>query len=108
MFRANVFKGVKSAKMLIVSGVLVTAALVASAIAVAKERTWWSLLQLLGACLLAIVVLAHVAETFGLFASMGWGRFDTMGHYIDLVSALCGSILLPAGYIGRRVRAKRF
>ena len=57
--------------------------------------------------LASLVVLAHVAETFGLFPSMGWGRRDTMGHYIDLVSALGGSILLPTGYIGRRVRAKR-
>jgi hypothetical protein len=91
--------------MSIAIGVLVAAAFVASAIAVARERTW--LLQLLGACLLALVVLAHVAEAFGLFPSMGWGRRDTMGHYIDLVSALGGSILLPTGYIGRRVRAKR-
>ena len=88
-------------------GVLVAAAFVASAIAVGRERTWWSLLQLLGACLLALVVLAHVAEAFGLFPSLGWGRRDTMGHYIDLVSALGGSILLPTGYIGRRVRAMR-
>ena len=96
-----------SAKMSIAIGVLIAAAFVASAIAVARERTWWSLLQLLGACLLALVILAHVAETFGLFPSMGWGRRDTMGHYIDLVSALGGSILLPTGYIGRRVRVKR-
>ena len=92
--------------MSIAIGVLIAAAFVASAIAVARERTWWSLLQLLGACLLALVILAHVAETFGLFPSMGWGRRDTMGHYIDLVSALGGSVLLPAGYIGR-VRVKR-
>src|SRR5262249_10286127 len=71
-------------------------------------ETWWSLLQLLGACLLIAVILAHVAEAFGLFPSMGWGRPDTIGHYIDLVSALGGSILLPTGYIARRVRAKRF
>jgi uncharacterized membrane protein len=97
----------ESAKMLIAIGVLVAAAFVASAIAVARERTWWSFLQLLGACLLTAVVLAHVAETFELFPSMGWGRSDTMGHYIDLVSALSGSILLPTGYIGGRVWAKR-
>jgi hypothetical protein len=88
-------------------GVLVAAAFVASAFAVARERTWWSLLQLLGACLLALVILAHVAEAFGLFPSMGWGRPGTIGHYIDLVSALGGSILLPTGYIARLARAKR-
>ena len=93
--------------MLTAIGVLVAAAFVASAIAVARERTLWSLLQLLGASLLALVVLAHVAEAFGLFPSMGWGRRDTVGHYIDLVSALSASILLPIGYIGRRLRAKR-
>ena len=93
--------------MSIATGVLIAAAFVASALAVARERTWWSRMQLLGACLLALVVLTHVAETFGLFPSMGWGRRDTIGHYIDLVSSLGGSILLPTGYIGRRVRVKR-
>jgi len=92
--------------MSIAIGVLVAAAFVAPAIAVARDRTWWSLLQLLGACLLTLVIFAHVAEAFRLFPSMGWGRPDTIGHYIDLVSALGGSILLPTGYIGRRVRAK--
>src|SRR5215831_14247926 len=38
--------------MLIAVGVLVAATFAASAIAVARERTWWSLLQLLGAGLL--------------------------------------------------------
>ena len=87
--------------MLIAIGVLVAVVLVTSAIAVSRERTWFSFLQLLGACLLAAVVLAHVAETFGLFPSMGWGRRDTVGHYIDLVSALGGSVLLATSYIGR-------
>ena len=53
------------------------------------------------------VVLVHAAETFELLPSMGWGKHDTIGHYIDLASALGGSILLAIGYIGRRIRAKR-
>jgi len=93
--------------MLIAIGVLVAARLCRVGHCGRKGTNLVVSLQLLGACLLTAVVLAHVAETFELFPSMGWGRSETMGHYIDLVSALGGSVLLPTGYIGDRVRAKR-
>jgi hypothetical protein len=46
---------------------------------------------------LVIVVLTHVAERLHVFPSMGWGLPDSPGHYLDLVSAVLGSMLLVAG-----------
>jgi hypothetical protein len=46
---------------------------------------------------LVIVVLTHVAERLHVFPSMGWGLPDSPGHYLDLVSAVLGAMLLVAG-----------
>jgi hypothetical protein len=51
---------------------------------------------------LVVVLLTHVAERFQLFPAMGWGRPDSPGHYIDLVSALVALVLLPWGYALRK------
>jgi hypothetical protein len=56
-------------------------------------------LVLFGAACLAIVMLTHVAETFGIFPSMGWGQPNSAGHYLDLASAILGCTLLPIGLI---------
>ena len=45
-----------------------------------------------------IVVLTHLAEALHLLPGMGWGRENSVGHYLDLGSALLGLILFPAGY----------
>ena len=89
---------------LIVIGLAICAASVASAIALAQERNAPSFVQLLSAGCLVMVVLAHVAERFDFFPSMGWGLPETIGHYVDLVSAGAGLILLPAGYLLRKTR----
>ncbi len=47
----------------------------------------------------AMVVLTHVAEVFQILPAFGWGRPTSVGHYIDLVSAIIGCTLLPAGLI---------
>jgi len=60
----------------------------------------WRFLQLLGAVCLVIVVLAHVAEVFQIFPTMGWGLPNSAGHYLDLVSAILGCTLLLLGFIG--------
>jgi hypothetical protein len=73
-------------------------------IALVQEKNAPSFIQLLGAGCLIIVVLAHVAERFDVFPSMGWGLPETTGHYVDLVSAGAGLILLPAGYLLRKTR----
>jgi hypothetical protein len=93
--------------MLIAIGILVCAVFIVSALVVAREPTPWSALQLLGAGFLAVMVFSHVAERLGLFPTLDWGQPNSVGHYIDLVSAVSGSILVPAGYIGRRLLASR-
>ena len=60
----------------------------------------WRYMQLAGMTCLAIVVLTHIAERFAIFPSMGWGRSDSPGHYLDLVSAILGCALVPMGLIG--------
>jgi hypothetical protein len=88
---------------LIVIGVLVCAAFGASAVLFAREKTAWSLVQLVGAGFLTVVVFAHVAEAFHLLPWMGWGLPDSAGHYVDLIGAIAGLILLPAGYAAHRL-----
>ena len=60
----------------------------------------WRLLQIFGAVCLVIVLLTHVAERFDLLPGMGWGLPRSPGHYLDLVSAILGCILLPLGFLG--------
>ena len=88
---------------LVLIGVLVSLALVASVVGFAREKSARALLRLLGSLFLGVVVLTHVAEAFDLFPSMGWGRPDSPGHYIDLVSAIVGLILFVMGSLPRRL-----
>jgi hypothetical protein len=56
-------------------------------------------LLLFGSACLIIVVLTHIAEAFHLLPMMGWGLPNSAGHYLDLVSAVLGFILLPLGVL---------
>ena len=64
-------------------------------------------LVLFGVACLAVVVLAHVAETFAIFPGMGWGMPNGPGHYLDLVSAILGCTLLPAGLIASFIARRK-
>lgn len=73
---------------------------------------WWrrpsasARAQLLGAIFAWIVILAHTAEAFDLWPSMGWGQPHSIGHYTDLASAVLSVILLAAAAVlARRSRA---
>ena len=92
---------------LMVIGVPVCVAFMASAILFAREKTARSFVQLLGAAFLIVVVFAHAAEALRLFPWMGWGLPNSVGHYLDLISAAAGLILLPAGYLARRLDKHR-
>ena len=92
---------------LIAIGVVVAVAFTVSAISWGKERSTWSFFQLLGAGFWIVVVFAHIAETFHLLPEMGWGLPNSTGHYLDLISALAGLILFPAGYFARRLTKRR-
>jgi len=76
-----------------------------SAVLLVRRQTVGALLQLLGAGCLVVVVLAHVCEALHLFPSMGWGLQDSLGHYLDLSSALLGLALFPAGYLAYALRS---
>jgi formate hydrogenlyase subunit 3/multisubunit Na+/H+ antiporter MnhD subunit len=57
------------------------------------------LFLLFGSVCLIIVVLTHVAETFHIFPSMGWGLPSSAGHYLDLMSAILGCTFLLLGFL---------
>ena len=65
----------------------------------ARIKTGSALVQVLGAACLLVVALAHVCEALNLFPSMGWGAKGSVGHYIDLASAVLGSALFLIGYV---------
>ena len=92
---------------LIAIGTVVSIVCGVSARSFAKEKTALAMTQLVGAGLLLVVVFAHVCEAFGFMPSLGWGRPGTVGHYIDLVSAVAGSIVLALGYFGRWILRRR-
>ena len=48
-----------------------------------------------------VVVLTHVAEHWHLLSGMGWGLPKSPGHYLDLVSAVAGAVLLLAALLVR-------
>jgi hypothetical protein len=64
-----------------------------------RGRTLGSFLQLLGAGCLVMVVLAHICEALHLFPWMHWGLEHSVGHYLDLWSAVLGLTLFPIGYL---------
>jgi len=53
-----------------------------------RERTPGSLLQIVGAGCLVVVVLTHLFEALHLFPWMQWGSEHSVGHYLDLGSAV--------------------
>jgi succinate dehydrogenase/fumarate reductase cytochrome b subunit len=64
-----------------------------------RGKTASSFLQLLGAGCLVAVVLTHVCEALRLFPWMHWGLEHSVGHYLDLWSAVVAFTLFPVGYL---------
>jgi hypothetical protein len=83
------------------------ALLAVSLIRFTRTKSTGSLLQLLGAAFLVVVVLAHICEGLGLLPWMRWGRPHSIGHYVDLASAVLGVALVPLGYVLARARGRR-
>jgi len=69
-----------------------------------RQKTVCSLLQLFGAGCLVMVVLTHISEALHLFPWMQWGLEHSVGHYLDLWSAVLGLTLFPAGYLLHALR----
>ena len=91
---------------LVVVGILIFLASSMSVVDFVRERSVPASVQLLGAAFLITVVFAHVAEAFNLMPSMEWGLPHSLGHYIDLASAICGLLLLSTGCLLRRIRKR--
>jgi formate hydrogenlyase subunit 3/multisubunit Na+/H+ antiporter MnhD subunit len=74
-----------------------------------RKRSTSSALLLLAALCLVLVSLTHVFEAYRFLPSFGWGRPNSVGHYLDLFSALLSVvfILLAAivGFANRRPRS---
>lgn len=85
----------KGLAALLPTGVL----LLASALMFVREKRAWSVLQLLGSASFVLVVLTHLCEALQLFPGMHWGGEYSIGHYLDLISAVSGIGLFPMGYL---------
>lgn len=70
-----------------------------SVVLFARRKTVCSALQLLGGGCLVVVILTHVCEALDLFPWMHWGLEHSVGHYLDLLSAVLGLTLFPVGYL---------
>lgn len=79
----------------------VLALFVYSAIAFNRKRAVWSSLLLGGALCLVVVILTHIAEAVHLFPAMGWGEPHSLGHSVDLLSAVGGIVLVAFGIVLR-------
>jgi hypothetical protein len=73
--------------------------LVGSLLLFLRERILGSFLQILGTGCLVVVVLAHICEALHMFPWMCWGSEHSVGHYLDLWSAVLGLTLFPIGYL---------
>jgi hypothetical protein len=62
------------------------------------RQSMWVSFQLIGSAFLVVVVLTHICEALSIFHWMHWGREDSLGHYLDLASAVLGLTLFPTGY----------
>jgi hypothetical protein len=61
--------------------------------------------QLSSTCLI-MVVPTHVCEAHHLFPWMGWALRHSVGHYLDLSSAILGLALLPVGFMSSKTLAR--
>jgi len=59
------------------------------------------ILGLAGGICWLVAVLTHVAERLHFLPGMGWGRPNSPGHYLDLVSGVVGALLVLAALLVR-------
>lgn len=63
-----------------------------------RAKKVYSILQLVGAGCAVVVVLTHVFEALQVLPWMHWGEQHSVGHYVDLSSAILALTLFPIGY----------
>lgn len=71
-----------------------------------RGKTQVIFMQLVGAGCIMLVVLTHMCEALHLFPAMHWGLEHSVGHYVDLVGAVLGLTLFPAGYFLHALRPR--
>lgn len=81
--------------------------LAGSVVLFSRTKSVGSLLQLVGAGCLMLVVLTHICEALHLFASKYWGLENTIGHYVDLLSAVLGLTFFPIGYLFSALKTRQ-
>lgn len=81
--------------------------LLASVIMFVREKRAWSVLQFIGAAGMVMVSVAHVCEALHLFVWLQWGEEHSVGHYVDLSSAVLGITLFPLGYFLHALAMRR-
>ena len=64
-----------------------------------RKKTAPCLLQLFGAGFILVVVLVHMCEQVNWFPWMNWGARDSVGHYLNLASAVLGVGFFSIGYL---------
>ena len=78
-----------------------------SVVLFSRGKTLCSFLQLLGAGGLMVVILTHISEALHLFPWMHWGLPNSVGHYLDLGSAVLGLALFTVGYLCHALTRRR-
>jgi succinate dehydrogenase/fumarate reductase cytochrome b subunit len=91
----------------LIASIFVGILLAVSAAGFARARTLSSVLRLVGAGCLVVVVLTHVAEALRVFPRMRWGDPHSVGHYVDLTTAVLGITLLLSSLVASRKRSLR-
>jgi len=79
----------------LIAAVPLSALLLVSVNIFMRRRTFASAVQLAGAGCLMLVVLVHVSEALQILPFMGWGEPNSVGHYLDLASAMLGLMKNP-------------
>jgi hypothetical protein len=64
-----------------------------------RIKTAPCLLQLFGTGFILVVVLVHMCEQANWFPWMNWGARDSVGHYLNLASAVLGVGFFSIGYL---------
>lgn len=65
---------------------------------VLTRRGLGSALQALGIGCFGVMALTHFFENFSILPKLGWGQPHSVGHFIDLVAALLGVILVTTSF----------
>jgi len=63
---------------------------------------------LLSALCFVGVATMHVFEALGIFPAAGWGQPHSLGHYLDLSTAMLGATLLVTATLLFLIRRRTF